>query len=82
MQKTHLNFLENKEKEKEDNMKRQKLFEKGRLDMQLKEENLRKRLSENDDKKHEKMLVENNKVELEEEKISAIRKKEGPIRFR
>ena len=76
MEKTNLDFLTNKERDKEEMMKKRKLTEKERLDRQLREDLLRKRTQELENKQYEKQLVERNKKELEEEKLSQIQKRE------
>jgi hypothetical protein len=76
LQKRYVNSLDNKEKEKELNFRKQKVSEKERLDSQLREEKRRRLLMEQDDKIREKTLVEKNKIELDEEKSSYIKKKQ------
>eukprot|EP01022_Parablepharisma_sp_SALTPOND_P028763 TRINITY_DN71668_c2_g1_i1.p1 TRINITY_DN71668_c2_g1~~TRINITY_DN71668_c2_g1_i1.p1 ORF type:complete len:539 (-),score=137.21 TRINITY_DN71668_c2_g1_i1:2738-4354(-) len=76
LEKQHLQYLENKDKEKELERKKRKLLEKERLDKQMKEELLKKKMVEIEDKKYENSLVERIKKEIEEEKEAFRRKKE------
>ena len=76
LQKTHLQSLEAKEREKEELQKKLKVMEKARLDKQLHDDRQRKKISELDEKQQEKLLVEDNRRELEEERQSQLQKKQ------
>jgi len=76
LQKTHLGFLERKEKEKDETMRKNKVVEKERLDKQLRDEKNRKKLAEMDEKNQKRNIVDRIKLELEEERVSAIKKKQ------
>jgi hypothetical protein len=76
MQKTHLQFLQNSEKEKEDARKRLKQTERERIEKQLKEEQRRRRTEEQQNRQQEHEIVTRIKHELEEERTSQQQKKE------
>eukprot|EP01022_Parablepharisma_sp_SALTPOND_P012938 TRINITY_DN1683_c0_g1_i1.p2 TRINITY_DN1683_c0_g1~~TRINITY_DN1683_c0_g1_i1.p2 ORF type:complete len:518 (-),score=129.22 TRINITY_DN1683_c0_g1_i1:3209-4762(-) len=76
LQKTHLDIMSAKDKEKVFEQKKQKLTAKEMLDKQLKDEYARKHRLELENKEYEKALVEKAKKELEAEKMALQQKKE------
>ncbi|MDR3581660.1 MAG: hypothetical protein P4L67_00085 [Candidatus Pacebacteria bacterium] len=76
LESAHLKTLEQKEKDKEEQMKMRKQAEKDRLDRQFKDELMRKRMTDLENKQYEHTLVERNRRELEEERLAQAQKKE------
>ncbi len=76
MQKTHLDIISAKDRERVLEQKKQKLTAKEMLDQQMKDEALRKRAQELQNKQYEKALVEKAKRELEAEKAAQQQKRD------